>query len=156
MPAELPSFIELSPHLAVISPNLLELQSLLSIEPGLIPPEEEAVSAAERFHSALDTRECAIVVRAGRLGSYTLAKGWSGWVRPYFAPDEQDQVVDPTGGGNGFLGGLCAGLLLSNGDFRLGQLICLYCLRCKRLIAQPRCSQPQRRASLSSRKACLD
>jgi hypothetical protein len=29
-------------------------------------------------------------------------------------------VVDPTGGGNGFLGGLCAGLLLSDGDMREG------------------------------------
>lgn len=32
------------------------------------------------------------------------------WLPPYFGPDSGERVVDPTGGGNGFLGGLAVGL----------------------------------------------
>jgi sugar/nucleoside kinase (ribokinase family) len=39
---------------------------------------------------------------------------------PYFTERDQGKVEDPTGGGNGFLGGLCAGLLISGGDMRIG------------------------------------
>jgi hypothetical protein len=123
IPAELPSITELAPHLAIISPNILEIQSLLAIEPSAHTTQEEVSQAAQVFHdliSAQNTTVPAIIVRAGRLGSYTLSVKWSGWVPPYFTTDEQDRVIDPTGGGNGFLGGLCAGLLLSDGDMREG------------------------------------
>jgi sugar/nucleoside kinase (ribokinase family) len=123
VPAELSSIIKLAPHLAVISPNILEIQSLLAIEPSAHPTQEEVSQAAQVFHdliSAQNTTVPAIIVRAGRLGSYTVSTKWSGWVPPYFTTDEQGRVVDPTGGGNGFLGGLCAGLIISNGDMREG------------------------------------
>ena len=123
MPAELPSTIHLAPHLAIISPNILELQSLLSIEPSTHTTHEEVLKAAQVFHdliSAQNTTVPAIIVRAGRLGSYTLSTKCSGWVPPYFNTHEQERVVDPTGGGNGFLGGLCAGLLISEGDMKEG------------------------------------
>lgn len=32
-------------------------------------------------------------------------------------------MVDPTGGGNGFLGGVAAGMILYDGDVRLGMFI---------------------------------
>jgi len=54
------------------------------------------------------------------MGSYTLSAQWRGWVPAYWKPHEQDQVVDVTGGGNAWLGGLCAGLSLSDGDIRYG------------------------------------
>jgi len=38
------------------------------------------------------------------------------WVEAVFGKDEQDRVVDVTGGGNGLLGGMGAGLLISGGD----------------------------------------
>ena len=39
--------------------------------------------------------------------------------------------MDPTGGGNAFLGGLLAGLLISDGDFRVGAFTfcCSICFR---------------------------
>lgn len=57
------------------------------------------------------------------MGSYTLSTSWTGWVPAYWQKEEQDMVVDPTGGGNGFMGGLCAGLLVSGGDMRVGECL---------------------------------
>ena len=118
--------MQVAPHLAVISPNLLELQSLLSIESSdSLGPEDEVVQAAQTLYNLIQAQASesvpAIIVRAGRLGSYTLSSQWSGWVPPYFGSQDQRQVIDPTGGGNGFLGGLCAGLLISGGDMKLGK-----------------------------------
>jgi len=41
--------------------------------------------------------------------------GLEHWLPPYFTPDQKDRVVDPTGGGNGFLGGLAIGLARGKG-----------------------------------------
>ena len=62
-----------------------------------------------------------LIVRAGPLGSYTSSDRWRGWVPAYWGVKEQDQVVDVTGGGNAWLGGLCAGLSLTDGDMRAGK-----------------------------------
>lgn len=50
------------------------------------------------------------------MGAYiaTRAKGGQ-WIDAYWT-DIPEKVVDVTGAGNGFLGGLAAGLLLSEGD----------------------------------------
>lgn len=113
----------MAPSYAVFSPNLLEMQSILSIPFGNPPIRSDVVHAAETFHhlvAATGEPVPAVIVRAGGLGSYTLSDAWKGWVPAYWREDEQERVVDVTGGGNGFLGGLCAGLLLSDGDFRSG------------------------------------
>ena len=114
----------LATHLAVISPNVLELQSLLSIEPGTETTLEDVTKAAQTLHdlvSAQTSQVPAIIVRAGHLGSYTLSPQWTGWITPYFTSSNQSRVIDPTGGGTGFLGGLCAGLSFSDGDMREGE-----------------------------------
>jgi pyridoxal/pyridoxine/pyridoxamine kinase len=56
VPAELPAFVELAPHLAVISPNLLELQSLLSIQSSKDPSEDDVVHAVALFESILGSK----------------------------------------------------------------------------------------------------
>lgn len=112
------------PRIAVFSPNLLEMQSILSL------PDRETVEDVEKAaHAFADlarnqcsTLETAIIVRAGALGSYTLAPDWTGWVPAYWSHDKQDQVIDVTGGGNAWMGGLCAGLLLTDGDYHAGEL----------------------------------
>lgn len=55
----------------------------------------------------------AVVIRAGAMGAcYALSTSPQTvhWVPAYWSSDQSDQVVDVTGAGNGFLGGLCAGL----------------------------------------------
>ena len=126
---DLKSWLELAPHFAAISPNLVELQTVLSIKPRENPTPQDVVDAAELFHRLL-MASSVVIVRAGAMGSYTISPEWRGWV-PAFWKD-QSRVVDPTGGevgreraevlgGNAFLGGLCAGLLISGGDWRTGE-----------------------------------
>ena len=102
------------------------MQSILSITPPDPPRPSDVVNVAERFHrQAAETgkKPPAVIIRAGKLGSYTYSDGWIGWVPAYWRENEQEKVVDVTGGGNGYMGGLCAGLLLSDGDFKTGQQI---------------------------------
>lgn len=44
------------------------------------------------------------------------------WIPAYFGPDDSDHVVDVTGAGNAFLGGLVAGLSLTHDDLVEGEL----------------------------------
>ena len=124
MPEELDEIMSVAPFYAAFSPNLLEMQSLLSIPPTDRPTRADVINAAEAFHDLVaETGKPtpAVIIRAGEMGSYTLSDGWKGWVAAYWGKEEQTRVVDVTGGGNAYLGGLCAGLLLSHGDFRIGQ-----------------------------------
>ncbi|ORX34975.1 Ribokinase-like protein [Kockovaella imperatae] len=114
--ANLDKVASIASQFAVFSPNVLEIQSLLSI-PQIVSPEA-VESAAREFGNLIP--DTTVIVRAGPLGSFTVSKTWSGWVPAYWKPKEQDRVIDPTGGGNAWLGGLCAGLLLSKGDIKLG------------------------------------
>lgn len=122
--ADLDGILAIIPHFAVFSPNLLEMQSILSLPHGEEP--EDVVKAAERFADLVKQRYphhegTTTIVRAGAMGSYTVSAGWSGWVPAYWTKEEQAQVIDVTGGGNAWMGGLCAGLLISNGDYRAGE-----------------------------------
>lgn len=67
----------------------------------------------------------AVVVRAGERGAFTLSPQWTGWVPAFWRAGEEKHIVDVTGGGNAFLGGLIAGLFLSQGDFQVGELLVL-------------------------------
>lgn len=99
------------------------MQSILSITPMSPVKANDVIQAATRFRSLLSASGRpvpAIVLRVGELGSYTLSDQWSGWVPAFWREDEQKRVVDVTGGGNAFLGGLLAGLLISDGNMRIG------------------------------------
>ncbi|OCF71347.1 hypothetical protein I204_07974 [Kwoniella mangroviensis CBS 8886] len=130
VPSELDNILSLSRSFTVISPNLLELQSILGIPPTKSSIMEHAEEAVQKFHQLLsqgmtDRSEFnvpAIIVRCGELGSYTFSDGWKGWVPAYYGEADQDKVVDPTGGGNSFLGGLLAGLLISQGDMKIASI----------------------------------
>jgi sugar/nucleoside kinase (ribokinase family) len=50
-----------------------------------------------------------IVIRCGKDGCFTTGGGSRSWMPAYH--QSADKVVDPTGGGNGFLGGLAVGLV---------------------------------------------
>ncbi|WVQ82609.1 hypothetical protein IAT38_004740 [Cryptococcus sp. DSM 104549] len=126
IPDELQTILSLSSAFAIFSPNLLELQSILSIPPSPSPTHSDAETAAHAFNDLLSSRHPsqrpAIIVRAGELGSFTLSEKWTGWMPAYWTEEEQKEVVDVTGGGNSFLGGLLAGLLISDGDVRAASI----------------------------------
>ncbi|OCK81377.1 Ribokinase-like protein [Lepidopterella palustris CBS 459.81] len=64
--------------------------------------------------------EGAVVVRAGKHGCYVRDLHTSIWIPAYHQSAEK--VVDPTGGGNGFLGGLAVGLIRGGPTAGLGNL----------------------------------
>ncbi|KIR69343.1 hypothetical protein I314_00453 [Cryptococcus bacillisporus CA1873] len=126
-PEELNNMISLSSRIAVFSPNLLELQSILSIQHSSTPIHSHVEIAAQQFQTLLlnrssDSQLPAIIVRAGELGAYTLSTSWTGWVPAFWTKVDQSRIVDVTGGGNSFLGGLVAGLLISDGDIRTASI----------------------------------
>lgn len=88
----------------ILSPNAKEAASFL----GLPEPqsEEEIEQLADLY---LEFRGM-LVIRSGHLGSLVVNHGIKRWYRPYHLSSEK--VIDPTGGGNSFLGGLGIGMVL--------------------------------------------
>ena len=70
----------------------------------------------------------AIVVRAGRDGCYVATHGFNEWLPAYHKPPDDPEassnlkVVDPTGGGNAFLGGLAIGLVRTGSEVQSKKL----------------------------------
>jgi sugar/nucleoside kinase (ribokinase family) len=103
----------------VLSPNHEELGALFSFEhkSGVV---KEAVEkhAAELIASGIGAKgDGVVVVRSGKVGCYIARAGTSQtscWLPAYHT--EQRKVIDPTGGGNGFLGGLAVGLVRTDFD----------------------------------------
>ncbi|WOO84512.1 putative protein [Vanrija pseudolonga] len=115
-PDALAQYVTLARRFAIFSPNHLELQTILE-------EDADVETCARLFHghlAALGGPVPAIVVRAGADGAFTLSRDWTGWVPAYF--QDGSRVVDPTGGGNSFFGGLLAGLVLSDGDYRAASI----------------------------------
>lgn len=129
-PSELDNLLEALRHVDVVSPNLLELNSLFEE-----PPDQDKLSEEEPLDEDILKRRCnvllakgfgikpsAVVVRLGERGCYVAQLTRHIFLPPYHRPrndvDESEQhawterVADPTGGGNAFLGGYCIGLLI--------------------------------------------
>lgn len=119
IPESLPALKEIMHLLDVLSPNAEEALNLLSLP---LPPTRTTTEQAARvfleFGIGTDGNG-AIVIRSGHLGAFVLSRGRNGvWVDAYWTETESDaqHVIDVTGAGNSFLGGLAAGLVLSEGD----------------------------------------
>lgn len=112
-PNDLQDCLEALRLVDVVSPNHQELTAFF---------EKDAVKDDHVNHKVIE--ECvgkwlaagvgkdgkgAVVVRAGKDGCYVSSKESSIWLRAYHTSSEK--VVDPTGGGNGFLGGFAVGLV---------------------------------------------
>lgn len=124
------------------SPNAREALSLLSLP--LTPTKaliEEAATEFLRIGVGIDGNGW-VVIRSGELGAYVKNRVQDGiWVDAFWTSDDEGKVVDVTGmslkaghlafiecvlsgnlgAGNSFLGGLAAGLVLSNGDLYKGK-----------------------------------
>jgi sugar/nucleoside kinase (ribokinase family) len=99
-----------------LSPNAEEALSLLSLP--LVPTKELVEQAANKFLDigVGEGGVGCVIIRSGAMGAYvaTRAKGGQ-WIDAFWV-DRPEKVVDVTGAGNSFLGGLAAGLLLAKGD----------------------------------------
>jgi len=136
-PEELDNTITALAYVDVISPNHEELGSYFSYQHPSTGVDKAVVEQHARqlvSHGIGPEGKGAIVVRAGKEGCYILSDNGpnilSQWLPAYHI--DPSRVVDPTGGGNGFLGGLAIGLVRTGGDVveaaRLGSVAASFCI----------------------------
>jgi len=103
----------------VISPNVNEAAGFLgrTIEEdsGFEIFEVEVENMAQEYISCQIGANGAAVFRCGNHGCLVATKSLMKWLPAYHQTNKK--VVDPTGGGNAFCGGFCAGWIESKGDF---------------------------------------
>lgn len=122
-------------YIDVLSPNHEELGALFGVKHAA-GVDKQAVEkhAGELAASGIGLQgQGVIVVRSGKEGCYIARSGndkSTCWM-PAFHTD-QSKVIDPTGGGNGFLGGLSVGLVRKNFDVveatRWGSVAASFCI----------------------------
>ena len=124
-PSELPSVLEAMEFVDVFSPNDRELSALFREE-----NQDESTVAKQDLQWYCKTllaqgfglRPSAVVVRMGEDGCFVASHTRNVKLPAYHTPLKdikqedraawKNKVVDPTGGGNAFLGGYCIGLLM--------------------------------------------
>ncbi|KAG2058895.1 Ribokinase-like protein [Suillus hirtellus] len=120
IPEELPSLKAVLPHIAILSPNAEEALSLLSLP--LIVTKSAVENVASEFLKMGVGKENSgsVIIRSGALGAYVMTSDKKGrWIDAFWSSAENIDnlmVVDVTGAGNSFLGGLAAGLFITNGN----------------------------------------
>ncbi|KAH9826078.1 pfkB family carbohydrate kinase [Teratosphaeria destructans] len=139
-PGELPNTFQALKHVDVVSPNHEELGSLFGYKHGSGVDREAVEEQAAELCQAFPAERTSgvVVVRCGAVGCYVLPKPSYGaadkpagtWLPAYHR--NASRVIDPTGGGNGFLGGLAVGLVRHNGDVveaaRWGSIAASFCI----------------------------
>ncbi|KAK4685279.1 hypothetical protein P7C73_g4882, partial [Tremellales sp. Uapishka_1] len=109
IPANLEAIRDIASEVHILSPNHTEALALLSRP----LPDESATATLTACCRSLPLARTATIIRAGALGAcYILAAepGTVHWVPAYYSASEAEHVVDPTGAGNAFMGGLGAAL----------------------------------------------
>ena len=121
-PQELSKVYEALKYVDVVSPNLMELQALFGnhIDSNTVSTEEIARMSNTLLTSGFGNKPCAVIVRLGAEGCYVAQPfrhismpayhGKPGKMNGDKTKTRENNVIDPTGAGNAFLGGLCAGL----------------------------------------------
>ncbi|KAK6343470.1 hypothetical protein TWF730_011059 [Orbilia blumenaviensis] len=112
-PAQLSSCLEVLKLISVVSPNAAELGGFYGLSESEAEKREYIELNAEKWYlSGIGPdRNGPVIVRAGKEGCYIRFKEGSKWLPAYFGEKNSAQVVDPTGGGNCFIGGLAIGLV---------------------------------------------
>ncbi|KAI0721829.1 Ribokinase-like protein [Cerioporus squamosus] len=120
VPEELPALQAVLPDISVLSPNAEEALSLLSMPINTTKQSIEAACSALLDMGVGPKDDGAVVIRSGAMGACIGLRGSPcTWVDAFWnGEDDASKVVDVTGAGNSFLGGLGAGLVLSDGDVR--------------------------------------
>ncbi|KAJ7699867.1 Ribokinase-like protein [Mycena rosella] len=117
VPDELEPLVKVLPLIQILSPNAEEALSLLSVP---LPPTEKLIEKAALKFLELgvgpDGKGC-VIIRSGSMGACVATKDRAPrWVPAFWTSKDEDKIIDVTGAGNSFLGGLAAGLLLEDGD----------------------------------------
>ena len=109
IPSELEMFRKASRYVDVVSPNADELASFF----GLETPGGTQESWAGRILSwgIGPSGDGFLVVREGANGCTIYSHSWNCHLPAYFQSQESNRVIDPTGGGNTFLGALAIALV---------------------------------------------
>jgi sugar/nucleoside kinase (ribokinase family) len=103
----------------VISPNINEAAGFLGKEIDEEQPflqfkiKVEEIAMEYVSHQIGENGTC--VFRCGKHGCLVASRSMMKWLPAYHQSSER--VVDPTGGGNAFCGGFCAGWVQSEGNF---------------------------------------
>ena len=124
-PSQLPSVLEAMDFVDVFSPNDHELSALFKKEDqgdGSIAQKDLQQYCKTLLEQGFGPKPSAVVVRMGEDGCFVASHTRNLALPAYFTPlknmkqEDRDswvnKVVDPTGGGNAFLGGYCVGLLM--------------------------------------------
>lgn len=117
-PSELGRFLKALKHVDVVSPNLEEFCELLGISVDLAQPSGWAwlrQNCSKLVEMNIGNSEIALVVRLGENGCFVAQQNRCLRLPAYHENNAASQVVDPTGGGNTFLGGFGVGVLHSAG-----------------------------------------
>lgn len=131
-PAERQKTLQALAYVDVVSPNHEELASIFDFSHADGVDKRAVEEHAQR---CLDggigpDRLGVVVVRAGAEGCFALSSTVRRWLPAYH--QDASKVVDPTGGGNGFLGGLAVGLVRSGMDVieaaRWGSVAASFCI----------------------------
>lgn len=131
-PAELNNTLKALQTVDVISPNHEELGALFSYSHTSAVDKAAVEQQAQRLltQGIGPEGKGAIVVRAGKEGCYIASENAQHWLPAYHT--NPSRVIDPTGGGNGFLGGLAVGMVRTGGDVleaaRLGSVAASFCI----------------------------
>lgn len=111
IPEKLPSLVEVLPSISILSPNAEEALGLLSIPLPVTHAKVEEAAKKLLDHGVGEGGQGSVVIRSGALGAYAVSRSIKGrWVEAFWGPNDLHRVVDVTGAGNAFLGGLGAGL----------------------------------------------
>ncbi|EAT87060.1 hypothetical protein HBI56_140060 [Parastagonospora nodorum] len=113
IPEEYENCLRALKHVDVVSPNHGELggffgENTNGTDNVIFPKIEQLCDQWMQSEIGLDGKG-GIVVRCGKDGCLVVRHGVRNWMPAYHQSAEK--VIDPTGGGNGFLGGLAVGLV---------------------------------------------
>jgi sugar/nucleoside kinase (ribokinase family) len=105
--------LEALKHVDIVSPNHSELGGFFGVDTNGKDHVDfrkiEALCGQWLENGIGSVGQGGLVVRAGKDGCLVARQGGRKWLPAYH--QSADKVVDPTGGGNGFLGGLAIGLV---------------------------------------------
>ncbi|KAF9468956.1 Ribokinase-like protein [Collybia nuda] len=117
VPEELPSLTKVLPFISILSPNAEEALALLSLP---LPPTRSSIERAAGMFLDIGVGTEGggwVIIRSGGMGAYLKARNTEGlWVNAFWTNKDAGKIVDVTGAGNSFLGGLAAGLFFTSGN----------------------------------------